>query len=363
MTVHRIVNFNPGPCALPLPALEQAQAELLDYQGTGMSVMEISHRSKEYQAIHDEAKELISKLLGLGDDWYVMFLGGGASSQFYMVPFNFLGEGRSADYVLTGTWSQKAIKEARLLGEARVAGSSEDDKFRYIPPVDSLDIDPNASYVHITSNNTIYGTEWQEIPEKLPAPMICDMSSDFMARRFPLDGLDMVYAGAQKNAGPAGVTIVLLRKSALERCRKDGVPTMVSYHTHAAKDSLFNTPPAFNIYMVRNVMRWAMDQGGLDVIEARNREKAKILYDFIDAHPEQIKPHARPDSRSMMNVTFRLQDEATEKRFVEEALAQGFGGLKGHRSVGGIRVSIYNAISVQNVEDLVAFMGDFLAKL
>lgn len=359
---HRIVNFNAGPCALPLPALERAQAELLDYQGTGMSVMEISHRSKQYAALHTETKELIGELLGLGDEWEVLFLGGGASTQFYMLPSNFLPEGRSADYVVSGVWGAKALKEARIIGQARVAGSSEDDEYRYVPSFDSLDIDPEAAYLHITSNNTIYGTEWANIPATAPVPMICDMSSDFMARRFPLDGLDVIYAGAQKNAGPAGVTLVLMRKAAVERCRS-GLPTMLSYKTHMAKDSLFNTIPVFPVYMVRNVMRWTLDQGGLDTIEDRNRRKGEILYGFLDAHPDVFKPHARPDSRSLMNVTFRLAKPEWEQRLIAEAGAAGFGGLKGHRSVGGIRVSMYNATSVEDIEAFVAYMKAFMATL
>ena len=359
---HRIINFNPGPCALPLPALEAAQEDLLDFQGTGMSIMEISHRSRPYAAVHAETKELISRLVGLDDQWEVLFLAGGASTQFYMVPFNFLGEGRSADFVLTGTWSQKALKEARIVGKARVAGSSEQARFAYIPRFEELNTDPNAAYLHITSNNTIYGTEWQEIPGKGLVPMVCDMSSDFLARRFPLDGLDLIYAGAQKNAGPAGVTIVLLRRSALERCRKD-LPTMISYRTPVEKDSLFNTAPVWNIYMVRNVMRWVVEQGGLDEIEARNRRKAEVLYGYLDEQPEVFRPHARKDSRSMMNVTFRLSSEELERRFVEEAARSGFGGLKGHRSVGGIRVSMYNAISVEDVEALVSFMREFVRRI
>ncbi len=359
---HRIVNFNAGPCALPLAAIERAQAELLNYEGTGMSVMEISHRSKEYVALHAETKGLIHELLGMGDEWEVMFLGGGASMQFCMVPTNFLGEGRSADFVNTGTWSKKAIKEANIIGQARVAGSSADDGFRHVPAFDSLDIDPNAAYLHITSNNTIFGTEWAEIPAAAPVPMICDMSSDFMARRFPLDGLDFVYAGAQKNAGPAGVTIVLMRKAALERCR-DGLPTMLSYKTHMNKDSLFNTIPVFPVYMVRNVMRWTLDQGGLATIEDRNRRKGEILYGFLDANPEVFQPHARPDSRSLMNVTFRLAKPEWEQRLIAEGGAAGFGGLKGHRSVGGIRVSMYNAISVGDIEAFVDFLKGFVATL
>lgn len=360
----RVINFNPGPCALPLPAIEAAQAELCDFQGTGMSIMEISHRSKEYEAVHNEAKSLILQLLELSpSDWEVLFLGGGASTQFCMVPYNFLDEGKSADYVITGVWSQKALKEAKILapGRARVAGTAEPE-FNSIPRFKDLDIDPKAAYLHITSNNTIYGTEWPTLPVQSPVPIIVDMSSDFMARRFSAESMDLIYAGAQKNAGPAGVTIVLLRKSALDKCRK-GIPTMLSYRTHAQDNSLFNTPPCFAIYMVRNVMRWAVSQGGLDGIEAANRRKAQILYGFLDQHADIFKPHARPEARSMMNVTFRLTSEEAEARLVSEAKKAGFIGLKGHRSVGGIRVSMYNAISVQNIESLVGFMEEFIKTL
>ncbi|MDY0061210.1 MAG: 3-phosphoserine/phosphohydroxythreonine transaminase [Myxococcota bacterium] len=357
----RIINFNPGPCALPLPALQTAQAELLDFQGTGMSIMEISHRSKEYEAVHNEAKSLILEHLGFdAAEWDVLFLGGGAHLQFFMVPYNFLGDGRKADYVNTGTWSKGAIKEARLLfPEAiREAASTEADRFDHVPRWEEIEVDPQAAYVHLTSNNTIFGTQWPTLPTKSPVPVFVDMSSDFLARRIDGQAIDLIYAGAQKNAGPAGVTIVVLRKGAVERCRK-GISAMLSYKTHLDANSLYNTPPCFSIYMVRNVMRWIRDSGGIDAIEAANRKKGELLYGCLDRNPGFFKPHARPDSRSLMNVTFRLPSEEFEAKLIADAKKAGFQGLKGHRSVGGIRVSMYNAISVANIEALVSFLEEF----
>ncbi len=352
----RVFNFNPGPAVLPLPALERARDELLDFAGTGMSILETSHRSKEYEAVHQEAKALIKELLALPDDYHVIFLGGGASLQFAMVPMNLLGEGKSADYVITGSWSKLALKEAKILGTPRVAATSEPDRFTYIPT--ELDLDPNAVYVHITSNNTIYGTQYHRFPDTGGVPIVADMSSDIMWRPFDVRPFGLIYAGAQKNMGPAGVTVIIIRDDMLKKC-KPGLPTMLSYVTHVEKDSLHNTCPVFAIYMVRNVLAWVKEQGGLAAMEKRNREKGDLLYAAVDADPDFFRAPVRKDSRSYMNAVFRLPSEELEAAFIAEAKKRGMVGLKGHRSVGGIRVSMYNALPLEAVQTLVNFMEDF----
>ena len=356
----RIINFNPGPCALPLEILEKAAAEFTDYAGTGMSIMEISHRSKQFQAVVDEAVALLKELLSVPDNYKIMFLGGGASSQFYFVPMNYLGGG-VADYVNTGSWSKKAIKEAKLFGTVNVAASSEDDKFKFIPKQADLKLTADAKYVHYTSNNTIYGTEFHYVPAVTP-PLICDMSSDIMS--FPLDvgKFALIYAGAQKNLGPAGVTVIIARDDFIEQ-GSDKIPTMVQYRTHAKENSLYNTPPCVNIYMLKLFMEWVKKEGGLKGMAARTDEKAKLLYGAVDEMGALYKGHAAADSRSNMNATFNLAGgEEQEKKFIEEATKAGFGGCKGHRSVGGIRISMYNAISPEDIKKLVAFMKEFYTK-
>ena len=356
---HRVLNFYPGPATLPLPALEKAQEELLDYQGTGMSIMETSHRSASYSAVHQEAGQLVRDLLELPENYHVLFLQGGASLQFAMIPTNLLGNGASADYVITGSWSKKAVKEAKIIGQAHVAGTSEEANFTYIPK--DLDLSSDAAYVHITSNNTIFGTQYRSFPDTGSVPLVADMSSDFLWRKFDVAPFGLMYAGAQKNLGPAGVTLVVIRDDLLARCRDD-IPTLLKYKTHVDKDSLFNTGPCFAIYMVRNVLQWVKAQGGLAAMEARNKGKGDLLYGLIDEMSEFFRcPVARED-RSVMNVVFRLPTEELEKRVIQEAQDAGFIGLKGHRSVGGMRVSMYNAMEPAGVKALVDFLRDFATR-
>jgi phosphoserine aminotransferase len=358
--VHRIHNFNAGPAALPLAVLERIQAEFLDFKGSGMSVTEISHRSPVFDEVIDEAVSRTRSLLGLGDDFDVLFVQGGASLQFCMIPMNFSVEGKPLDYVDTGTWSTKAIKEARLQGrEVRVLASSEDRNFSYIPW--GFEEDGLGSYLHITSNNTIKGTQWPRFPDAKGVPLISDMSSDIMSRPIDPEPFGMIYAGAQKNIGPAGSALVIVRKDLLERVPGD-IPTMLRYTTFSEKNSMFNTPACFVIYTVSLVLRWLEEEiGGLAKMEGLNREKAELLYGAIDGSGF-YRGTADEDSRSLMNVTFRLPNEELEGRFVKEAAAEGLGGLKGHRSVGGCRASIYNATGLDAVKALVAFMSEFERK-
>ncbi len=351
----RAYNFYAGPAVLPEEVLLEVKEELPVYDDAGTSVLEISHRSKEYTAIHASAQERLRRLLGLGDEWHILFLQGGASMQFHMVPLNLLPEGGSADYLVTGSWSKKALKEAQLLGNPRVAASTESTQFDRIPAPGTYTIDSKAAYVHFTSNNTIYGTQWPKEPETGGVPLVCDASSDFLSRRIDIDRYGLIYAGAQKNVGPAGVTIVLIRQDILEQ-RNQPLPTLLDYGTHVGK--IFNTPPVFAVYIVEKVLKWLENMGGLPAMEARNEAKARKLYAVLDAS-DFYRPHAQPDSRSRMNVTFRLPTEELEKTFVEEARKQGMLGLKGHRSVGGIRASIYNACPSEAVDALVEFMNDF----
>ncbi len=360
MKANRIHNFNPGPAALPLPVLEEIQASFLDFEGTGMSITEISHRSKQFEAVLNDAIDRTRRLLQLDDRFKVLFLQGGASLQFCMIPMNFLRDGENADYVNTGTWSTKAIKEARTLNkQVQVVASSEDRNFSYIPR--EIAFTPDAAYVHITSNNTIKGTQWPAFPDSGAIPLVADMSSDILSRRFDASKFGMIYAGAQKNIGPAGVCMVIIREDMLTRVPAT-LPTMLSYTTFADKNSLYNTPPCFAIYTVQLVLRWLEDTiGGLAPMEALNRRKADVLYGTIDAS-EFYRGTADTDSRSLMNVTFRLPSEDLEKRFVAQAMENGLGGLKGHRSVGGCRASIYNPTPLAAVEALVDFMRTFEKK-
>ncbi len=342
---------------LPESVLQEVREELPAYKSVGASVLEISHRSAAYTEIAESARSLFRKLLGLGDDWHILFLQGGASLQFYQVPLNFLPQGGSADYVVTGSWAKKALKEARLVGNARAAASSEDDNFSRIPPRESWDLDPSAAFVHITSNNTIFGTQFASDPDA-GVPLACDASSDFLSRPIDMSKYGLIYAGAQKNIGPAGVTVVLLQKDFHEK-RNSGLPTLLDYGTHV--DKLFHTPPVFAVYMVEKVLRWLDDLGGLVAIEEINRRKATRLYERID-RTEFYRGTAAADSRSLMNVTFRLADTELEPTFIKEAADAGLLSLKGHRSVGGIRASIYNACPEKAVDDLVAFMDEFESK-
>ena len=357
MSTHRIYNFNAGPAALPLPVLEEIQAGFLDFKGSGMSITEVSHRSKWFDDVINDTIARLRRLLKLDDRYQVLFLQGGASMQFGMIPMNLLPAGASADYVDTGTWSTKAIKEARTLGKTvNVAGSSEDKNYSYIPG--NLTLDDKAAYVHITSNNTIKGTQWQRFPETAGVPLVADMSSDIMSRPFDVTPFGLIYAGAQKNIGPAGVCLVIIRDDMLARV-PDTLPSMLKYTTFASKNSMYNTPPCFAIYTIQLVLQWLEETvGGLAAMETLNQKKAALLYDLLDGG-EFYRGTAEVGSRSMMNVTFRLPSEELEARFVAEALENGLGGLKGHRSVGGCRASIYNALSLQAVEALVAFMEAF----
>ncbi len=357
---NRIYNFNAGPAALPLPVLDEIKIEIPDFKGSGMSIMEVSHRSKWFDEVINTAVERTKRLLGLGDDFEVLFLQGGASMQFCMIPMNLNIEGRPVDYINTGTWSTKAIKEAEILGrDVRVVASSEDENFSYIPK--DFTIDQDAAYVHITSNNTIKGTQWADFPTTGNVPLVCDMSSDIMSRDFDVKPFGLIYAGAQKNIGPSGTCMVLVRKDMLERT-PENLPTMLKYTTFADKNSMFNTPPCFTIYVIGLVLKWLEETiGGLKKIEKLNQKKGSLIYGFID-QSDFYQGTASKDSRSLMNVTFRLPSEDLEKRFVDKALKNGFGGLKGHRSVGGCRASIYNATGIDAVKALTEFMAEFERK-
>ncbi len=357
----RIWNFNAGPATLPLPVLEKIKADLPVYRNTGMAVMELSHRSKDYAAIHAEAKSLLKELLTIPDSHHILFLQGGASTQFFMIPMNLLSDGQTADYVNTGSWSKKAIKEAKLFGKVNIAGSSEDDNFTFIPELKDLNFSAEASYVHITSNNTIAGTQWHSFPDTEKTPLIADMSSDILSHKLNVSKFGLIYAGAQKNLGPSGVTVVILRDDVLGMC-KEGLPTMCMYSTHVEKDSLFNTGPTYSIYILREVLAHVKASGGLAAVEKENRAKGELLYRTIDANSDFFRSPIRKDSRSLMNVVFRLPSEELEQQFIAEGLAAGFGGLKGHRSVGGIRVSMYNAMPLKGIEALTAFMLEFMKK-
>jgi phosphoserine aminotransferase len=357
-TTQRVHNFYAGPAALPLPALERAQAELLNFAGSGMSVMEISHRSKPYIALQDEAEALVRELLGVPANYKVLFLQGGASLQFAMAPMNLLTPEKRGDYVLTDDWSKKALKEAKKFGQTKVVATSEETQFDRIPA--AIPVSPDAAYLHVTSNNTIVGTQFHRFPDTGAVPLIADMSSDIMGRPLDVSKFGLIYAGAQKNLGPSGVTLVIIRDDLVEAGNPE-LATMMSYKTHADAGSMYNTPPTFGVYMLRNVLDWIKQEGGLAAMERRNARKAEAIYGAIDAHPDFYQGHAQPDSRSVMNVTFRLP-EAHEKRFVSEAEAKGFIGLAGHRSVGGCRASIYNAVSVESVEALAAFMDEYARK-
>lgn len=358
-----IYNFCAGPAALPKPALAKAQEELMSYRGIGMSVMEISHRSKWADEIIEEAENNIRTLLGVPDDYTVLFLQGGASLQFSMAPMNLLrGTNKTADYILTGSWGNKAIKEAKKEGSVAVSWDGKDENYNRIPAQNELSLTPDAAYVHFTSNETIQGIEFFEEPDAGSVPLICDASSDFLSRRIPVDRYGILYAGAQKNIGPAGVTVVIIRNDLIGK-GPEGLPSMLDYKVMAEGKSLYNTPPMFAIYMVMLVTRWVRDDiGGLEKMEALNKEKAAVLYDTIDQSGGYYRGHALPEHRSRMNVTWRLPSEDLEKQFLNEAEEQGLQQLKGHRSVGGLRASIYNAMPKEGCEALRDFMKDFQAR-
>ena len=356
----RAYNFNPGPGALPLEVLQQAQAELLDFKGTGMSVMEISHRSKEFEAVIQTAEADLRELLGIPANYKVMFMQGGAHLQFSMIPMNLRAAGASADYIVTGTWSKTAIKEAKKLGTARAAANTEADGFNCIPA--KLDLDPKAAYLHFTSNETIHGVEFFTEPTPPDGvPLVCDTSSNFISRPIDVSKYAFLYAGAQKNAGPSGVTVVIARDDMIERT-PENLPVMLDYKTLAASGSLHNTPPSFAIYMVGLVFQWAKKQGGLAAIEKTNRVKAGMVYDAIDQSGGFYRGHAKVDARSLMNIPFRLPSEELEDAFAKEAKKNNLIGLKGHRSVGGMRASLYNAMTVEGAQALTDFMKEFQKK-
>jgi phosphoserine aminotransferase len=357
MKADRIHNFNAGPAALPLPVLEEIQASFLNFAGSGMSITEVSHRSKWFDDVINDAVTRVKRILALDDRYHVLFLQGGASLQFCMVPMNLLGAGDSADYVNTGTWSTKAVKEATIQGKSvNVVASSEDRNFAYIPR--SIAFSRDAVFAHITSNNTIKGTQWAEFPDTGGVPIVSDMSSDIFCRPLPMEKFGLIYAGAQKNMGPAGVCLVIIRDDLMARTPGD-IPTMLRYTTYAEKNSMFNTPPCFAVYTVQLVLKWLEETiGGLDKMAELNRKKAGLLYDYMD-RSDFYRGTADKDSRSLMNVTFRLPSEELEKAFVAEALENGLGGLKGHRSVGGCRASIYNPTPLAAVEALLDFMRTF----
>jgi phosphoserine aminotransferase len=356
----RIYNFSAGPAVLPLSVLEQVQRDLLALPGVGMSILEISHRSKPFDEVILGAEADIRKLAGVPDNYRVLFLQGGASLQFSMVPMNILPANGKADYIVTGVWSKKAVKEAQKCGQVNIVASTESEGFKRIPRQDELTLDPEAAYVHYTTNNTIYGTQWKHVPEVGDVPLVADASSDILSRPVDIQKHALIYAGAQKNLAPAGVTLIIVREDLLARSPQ-GMHTMLDYNTHAKERSLFNTPPVFPIYVMGLVLQWLLAEGGLEAMAKRNEEKAALLYDAIDA-TEFYRPHAEANSRSLMNVTFRLPSEELEKQFVSEATKAGLNGLKGHRSVGGIRASIYNAFPKAGVEALVAFMKEFERK-
>lgn len=356
----RLHNFYAGPAALPLPALERAHAELFDFAGAGMSVLEISHRSKEYDAVHQEAIALLRELMGVPDSHHVLFLQGGASTQFAMLPMNLIPAGGSADYLLTGEWSEKALKEANIVASGRTAATTkrEDGTYTRVVKNGEYQVDPRAAYLHYTTNNTIFGTQYHWLPEAEGKPLIADMSSDILSYPVDVTKFGMIYAGAQKNLGPSGVTVVIIRQDLVEGANKK-LPTMLKYETHAKKNSLYNTCPTFGIYLLRNVLAWVKDQGGVAAVAAVNDAKARTLYGAIDGSGGFYRGTADPDSRSKMNITFRLQTPELEEMFVAEAKKRDFIGCKGHRSVGGIRISTYNAVSLASIEALVAFMKEF----
>ena len=358
MEANRIYNFNPGPATLPLEVLKEAQAEFLNFRNSGMSILEISHRAKAYDEVHNQAKADILSLMGLGDDYDVLFVQGGASLAFAMVAMNYATKEKKGSYVLSGSFATKAYDEAALLGVGEIAASSKDGGFRHVPTQEEIKLDPKAAYLHLCYNNTIYGTEYHYIPETGTVPLFADMSSDMLSRPLDFKKFSFIYAGVQKNLGPAGTCLVVAKKSLLENS-PETLPTMLRYSTHYKKNSLYNTPPAFGIYMVGKVAAWIKAQGGLAEMAKRNEKKAALLYDAIDSSDGFYKGHADKDSRSFMNVTFRLPSEELEKKFVAEAAEYGLGGVKGHRSVGGMRASIYNAMPYEGVASLVDFMQKF----
>ncbi|REE56335.1 phosphoserine aminotransferase [Paenibacillus taihuensis] len=355
---NRAYNFNAGPAALPLEVLQQAQQEFIDFAGAGMSIMEMSHRSSIFEEVNDGAQSLLRELFGIPNNYKVLFLQGGASTQFAMIPMNLLAPGKTAAFVHTGSWADKAIKEAKLFGETAITASSEAYKFNRIPDLSEIQIPENAAYLHVTSNETIEGTQYAKYPETGDVTLIGDLSSDILSRPVDVSKFGMIYAGAQKNLGPSGVTIVIVREDLVAESPKS-IPTMLRYDTHVKNNSLYNTPPSFSVYLVGLMLKWVKERGGVAAIEQYNRDKTKLIYDTIDQSGGFYRGFADAGSRSAMNITFRLATEDLEKQFVKESEQQGFVGLKGHRSVGGLRASTYNAVTIESCKALAEFMGDF----
>ncbi|MHB1421094.1 MAG: 3-phosphoserine/phosphohydroxythreonine transaminase [Bacillota bacterium] len=356
----KVFNFYAGPAGLPASVLEEVQRDLLDYNHSGMSIMEMSHRSKDIETLVDETESLIKELLGLSDNYRVLFLQGGASQQFAMVPMNFLPPGATADYLITGSFAEKACQEAAKIGQVHIAGSTKASKFNRVLEPSEIELSSNPVYVHLTSNNTIYGTQWQEFPDCGDVPMVADMSSDILSRPFKANDFALIYAGAQKNLGPAGVTVVIINTDLLGKVPTT-LPGIFRYDIHAENSSMFNTPPVFPTYVVNRVLHWLKNSGGLAAIEELNQKKAALVYTTIDQSECFYKGHAHPGSRSLMNITFRLPNEELEKAFASQAEQRGLLGLKGHRSVGGIRASIYNYMPIEGCMALAEFMQDFCA--
>lgn len=354
----RIYNLSAGPAILPEEVLKEAQENLMVLPGVGMSILEISHRSKPFDNIFQQTKDDVKTLLDIDENYSVLFLQGGASLQFSMVPMNIMPPNNKADYIVTGAWSKKAVKEAKRVGDVNIAAITEEITFNRIPKQNELKLSTDAAYVHFTSNNTIYGTQWATEPEVGNVPLVCDASSDIFHKKIDVKKYGIIYAGAQKNMGPSGVTMVILRNDLLERS-SDDLPTMLNYKTHFEKESMFNTPNTFGIYIIGLVAKWLLKNGGLEKMYEVNKHKADLVYNFIDESNGFYKGHAEMESRSLMNVTYNLRTEELEKKLIAEALDAGFSGLKGHRSVGGLRASIYNAFPTKGVEDLVEFMKNF----
>lgn len=354
----RVYNFSAGPAVLPEEVLQEAAAEMMDYQGSGMSVMEMSHRSAAFKGIIEAAEQDLRDLMGIPDNYKVLFLQGGASTQFAMIPMNLMTKNKKADYIVSGSWSKKAYKEAKLFGDARLVASSEDENFSYVPNVDELTFDSDADYVYICQNETIYGTVYPKLPDTGDIPLVSDVSSCFLSAPINVEDYGVIYGGVQKNIGPAGVTIVIIREDLIPEGDLPGVPTMLRYDTHAKNDSLYNTPPAYGIYICGKVFKWLKDNGGLEAQLERNEKKAKLLYDYLD-QSKLFKATARKEDRSLMNVPFVTGSEELDAKFVAEAKLCGIESIKGHRSVGGMRASIYNAMPYEGVEALVEFMKKF----
>ena len=356
--MHRIYNFNAGPATLPLPVLEEVQRELLDFAGTGMSILEISHRSPAFEKVLREAKQDIKELLGIGEAYEVLFMAGGGSLQFSCVPLNFLMPGQVAAYSVTGSFSDKALKEAQKVGQTAVVFSSKAQHYNRVPLPEEINLPENCAYLHITGNNTIEGTEYTRYPETGTVPLIADMSSDILSRPFDVQKFALIYAGVQKNIGPAGTVVVIAKKDFLKD-RPESIPTMLNYEVMLENDSLYNTPPVYAIYIVGKVAKWLKAQGGLAAMAEKNRAKADLVYTALDAHPDFYRAYAERASRSFMNVTFGLKTTELEAEFIKQAKAADLGGLKGHRSVGGIRASIYNAMPLSGCQRLAEVMEAF----